>query len=100
MKKAAVLVVVLALVLAVAPVYAGGDKVAKKHDVTAEVVSVDQEAKTITIKTEDGKTTTAPVLGEALGQLKDLQAGQKVTVTCKDKENGDHEGVTTIKKIS
>ena len=100
MKKATVLLVVLALVLAVAPVYAGGDKAGKKHEVTAEIVSVDQEAKTITIKTEDGKTTTAPVMGEAISQIKDLQAGQKVTVTCKDKENGDHEGVTAIKKVS
>ena len=100
MKKATVLLVAMALVLAYAPAYAGGDKAGKKHEVTAEIVSVDQDAKTITIKTEDGKTTTAPVMGEAVGQLKELQAGQKVTVTCKDKENGDHEGVTAIKKVS
>ena len=69
------------------------------HDVTAEVVSVDLDAKTITIKMDDGKTTTAPVMGQAISQLKDVKAGEKVTLTCKDKENGDHEGVTAIKAM-
>jgi Cu/Ag efflux protein CusF len=72
----------------------------KNHDVTAEIVSVDMDAKTITIKTDDGKTTTAPVMGEAVGQLKGVKAGEKVKLTCHDKENGDHEGVTAIKKAS
>ena len=102
MKKTALLVLFFALVLAAVPAVAGEghDHKAKNHDVTAEVVSVDVDAKTITIKTDDGKTTTAPVMGQAVSQLKDVKAGEKVTVTCKDKENGDHEGVTAIKKIS
>lgn len=103
MRKKTALVLIFALVLAAAPALAGEGHAhgkGKLHDVTAEVVSVDADAKTITIKTEDGKTKTAPVMGEAISQLKDLQAGQKVTLTCKDKENGEHEGVTAIKKVA
>ena len=98
MRKTA-LVLIFALVFAAVPAVAGDAK-GKNHDVTAEVVSVDMEAKTITIKNADGTTMTAPVMGEAVGQLKDVKTGQKVTLTCKDKENGDHEGVTAIKKVS
>ena len=98
MRKTA-LVLLFALVLVSVPAFAGSDHAmkGKNHDVTAEVVSVDMDAKTITIKTDDGKTTTAPVMGEAIGQLKGVKAGEKVTLTCHDKDNGDHEGVTAIK---
>jgi len=96
MRKTA-LVLMFALVLVSVPAFAGHDAKGKNHDVTAEVVSVDLDAKTITIKTPEG-TKTAPVMGEAVGQLKDVKAGEKVTLTCHDKENGDHEGVTAIKK--
>jgi Cu/Ag efflux protein CusF len=101
MRKTA-LALMFALVLVSVPAFAGHDHDAKgkNHDVTAEVVSVDMDAKTITIKTDDGKTTTAPVMGEAVGQLKGVKAGEKVKLTCHDKENGDHEGVTAIKKAS
>ena len=99
MRKTA-LVLLFALVLVSVPAFAGHDHDAKgkNHDVTAEVVSVDMDAKTITIKTPEG-TKTAPVMGEAVGQLKDIKAGEKVTLTCHDKDNGDHEGVTAIKKV-
>jgi Cu/Ag efflux protein CusF len=99
MRKTATLALIFALVFAAVPALAGEGK-GKNHDVTAEVVSVDMDAKTITIKNGDGSTMTAPVMGEAIGQLKDVKAGQKVTLTCKDKENGEHEGVTAIKKAS
>jgi Cu/Ag efflux protein CusF len=99
MKKTA-LVLIFALVLIAVPALAGNEGKGKTHDMTAEVVSVDMEAKTITIKNTDGTTMTAPVMGQAVGQLKDVKTGQKVSLTCKDKENGDHEGVTAIKKVS
>jgi hypothetical protein len=102
MRKTAVLALIFALVVAAAPALAGEGHAhgkGKMHDVTAEVVSMDMDAKTITLKMDDGKTTTAPVMGEAINQMKDITAGEKVTVTCKDKENGDHEGVTAIKAI-
>ena len=71
-------------------------KSALTHDVEAEVVSVDSTKGTITLKTEKGEST-APVEGKAKTSLKDVKAGQKVTVTCRDNEKGEHQAVTEIK---
>jgi len=68
----------------------------KSHRMTAEVVSVDVQAKTLTIKDDKGEEKTAPVLGKAVDRLKSLKAGEKVTLTCKDNEKGEHEGITAI----
>jgi hypothetical protein len=89
--------VIAALVFMVpAPSFAKG----KTHDETAEVVSIDAQAKTITIKDAKGENHTAPLLGTAVTEAKAIKAGDKVTVTCQDNEKGDHEGVTAIKKIT
>ena len=69
----------------------------KKHDVTAEVISVDATAKTITIKGEDGKPKTVPVQGNAIKSLETVKAGDRVTLTCTDNEKGEHQAVTEIK---
>ena len=69
----------------------------KTHDLTGTVVSVDVEGKKITFKDDTGTSMTVPVLDEAVGSLKTLKAGQKVTLTCQDNDNGDHEGVSAIK---
>src|SRR5262245_38824027 len=66
------------------------------HEVDAEVVSVDAEKNTITLKTEKGESK-APVEGKAVASLKDLKPGQKVTVVCRDDEKGAHQAVTEIK---
>jgi len=92
--------VVVALAVALPVAYAGSAAMGKTHDEKAEVVSVDTAAKTITIKDEKGESHTAPLLGKALDEAKSLKAGDKVSVTCKDKETGEHEGVTAIKKIA
>jgi hypothetical protein len=68
----------------------------KTHEVTAEVVSVDAVKNTITLKGEKGNNT-APVEGKALASLKSIKAGEKVTVTCRDNEKGEHQAVTEIK---
>ena len=68
----------------------------KSHDVEGEVVSVDSTKNEITIKTAKGDST-APVEGKAQMTLKDLKPGQKVTVTCRDNEKGEHKAVTEIK---
>jgi len=68
----------------------------KTHQTTAEVVSVDVEGKMLTIKDEKGETKTAPVLDKAVEKLKTLKAGDKVTLTCKDNDKGEHEGITDI----
>src|SRR5215813_8214434 len=67
----------------------------KTHDVTTEVVSVDTVKNTITLKGEKDNTT-APVEGKALAQLKTVKAGEKVTVTCRDNDKGEHQAVTNI----
>ena len=68
---------------------------AKSHDVTAEVVSVDAAKSTITLKGEK-ENHTAPVEGKAVAALKTVKAGDKVTVTCRDNEKGEHQAVTAI----
>ena len=98
MKKLAAVVCavfVAALILgAVTPVLAAG----KTHQVKATVVSVDLEGKKITIKDEKGEEKTAPVMDKAVDELKNIKAGDKVTLTCHDNDKGEHEGVTAIKK--
>ena len=68
----------------------------KTHVVDAEVVSADATAKTITIKGEPNKTVA--VDAAAVGSLKDLKAGDKVKLTCRDNEKGEHQAVTQIAK--
>jgi cell envelope opacity-associated protein A len=68
----------------------------KTHIVEAEVVSVDAAAKTITVKGEQGETTSK-VEGSAVAALKSLKAGEKVKLTCRDNEKGEHEAVTHIR---
>ena len=90
-------ILIAALVLTIpATAFAGG----KTHDMKAEVVSIDEKAKTITIKDEKGESHTAPLLGAAIGEAKALKAGDKVTVTCQDTDAGEHEGVKAIKKAA
>jgi len=72
----------------------------KTHKENAEVVSVDVKAKTITLKDEKGESHTAPVMGDAVGQLSKVTAGEKVTVTCQDDDKGMHKGVIAIHKAA
>ncbi len=69
---------------------------AKTHDVAAEIVSVDVAKNTITIKGEK-ENATVPVEGKAVGSLKMMKAGEKVTLTCKDDDKGAHKAVVAIK---
>jgi hypothetical protein len=66
----------------------------KTHVVEAEVVSADATAKTVTIKGDPNKTM--PVEGMAVSHLKDLKAGEKVKLTCRDNEMGEHQAITHI----
>ncbi len=99
MKKVALLMVlVLVAALAVAPVLAGeGAKKKNTHEVTAEFVSADMTAKTMTFKNEKGEVTTAPVMESAMKDLTSLKGGEKITCTCLDDETGKHQGVSAIK---
>ena len=108
MKKLATLLCAVALV-AVASLSARADEAKpaaapakqataaeKTHTVEAEVVSADAAAKTLTIKGDPNKTVT--VDASAVGSLKDLKAGDKVKLTCRDNEKGEHQAVTKIAK--
>jgi Cu/Ag efflux protein CusF len=87
-------VLVAALLMAqTTPLAAAG----KTHSLTATVVSVDLEKKTVTIKDENGEEKTAPVLDKAIKSLKSVHAGDKVTLTCLDNDKGEHQGVSAIK---
>ena len=100
MKKFALAVAIL-FVAGLALAQAADEKKAmagKTHDMTAEVVSVDATAKTITIKDDKGENKTAPVMGTAVDALKTLKPGDKVTLTCQDNDKGEHQGVIKIKK--
>jgi hypothetical protein len=68
--------------------------VVKTHIIEAEVVSADVTAKTLTIKGDPNKTV--PVDAAAVASLKTLKAGEKVKLTCRDNDKGDHEAVTLI----
>jgi FtsP/CotA-like multicopper oxidase with cupredoxin domain len=68
----------------------------KTHVVEAQVVSTDVQGKTITVKDEKGMTTTAKVDPQAAGHLKNLKAGEKVRLTCRDNDKGEHEAITHI----
>jgi hypothetical protein len=69
----------------------------KTHDVTGAVVKTDAAAKSLTLDVS-GKEMTLKVEGEAANQLKDLKAGDKVTVSCRDDANGAHQAITKIVK--
>lgn len=68
----------------------------KTHEVSAEIVSVDAVAKTVTIK-GDKENKTVPVEEKALADVKNLKAGQKVTLICLDDEFGGHKAVAGVK---
>jgi hypothetical protein len=67
----------------------------KTHEVAAEVVSADTTKSTITIKGEKDNQTV-PVDAKATAALKDVKAGDKVTLTCWDDEKGAHQKVVAI----
>jgi ABC-type Fe3+-hydroxamate transport system substrate-binding protein len=103
-KKLALLLCALLVIVGVAsasqaPAPSKADKpmvtAMKTHVVEAEVVSADVAAKTLTIKAEPNKTVT--VEGEALAQLKNLKMGEKVKLTCRDNDKGEHQAITDIK---
>ena len=91
--------VILSLVaVPMSAAFAGtGAAAGKTHELTVSVVSINAEAKTMTFKMDTGEEKTAPVIGQAINKIKDVKAGAKVTITCTDKENGEHEGISDIK---
>jgi len=74
--------------------------VAKSHDVdNVEVVSVDAAKKTITVKMGP-ENHTATCEGKAVDALKTTKAGDKISLTCRDNEKGEHQAITAIKPMA
>jgi uncharacterized lipoprotein YajG len=67
----------------------------KTHVVEAEVVSADAKANTLTIK-GDPENKVLKVDAVAATHLMHLKAGEKVKLTCRDNEKGEHEAITKI----
>jgi hypothetical protein len=88
----------LTLAIIAMPVLAASDNF-KYHDVEGEFVSADAKTHMFTIKLDDGTTSTGKAEGNAVKQLKGLKQGNKVLLTCKDDEKGEHLAATEIKVI-
>jgi hypothetical protein len=70
---------------------------AMKNEVTGEVVALDTVKKTITFKSDKGEQTL-PAEGGAADMLKDLKAGDKVTIGYAVNEKGEPKAATRITK--
>ncbi len=101
MRKLATTLAVL-LVTAVSLALAGEDAADKTatSEVTTEVVSMNLDQQTVTLKAADGKMLTLPVKGEALASLKNkkVMAGDTVIATLQNNDQGKHEAVTKLTK--
>jgi Cu/Ag efflux protein CusF len=78
------------------------DAQAKAESRTSEIVSVDAEAKTLTVKKLTTESTekdpeTLAVEGKAVARLADVKSGDKVVLTCKE---GTGEGAASEGKDS
>jgi len=69
---------------------------AKAHTVGAEFVSYDAKAKTITVKDDQGQTSSARLEGKAVNEVAKLKTGEKVMLTYRDNTSGEHLAVTNI----
>ena len=105
MKKLALLLCALFIVAGVAsaaqataPAKPAAAPAAKTHVIEAEVVSADAVAKTLTVKDEKAEKgeMTMKVDAVAAGHLKTLKAGEKVKLTCRDNDKGEHEAISHI----
>jgi hypothetical protein len=85
----------LALAIPAFPSFSG-----PTHDIFGQVVYTDVLAKTITVRVEKGVKMTLPVLAEAMESLKSVEAGDAVTLTCRENDKGGKEGVVEIQRNS
>jgi hypothetical protein len=85
-----------ATVASASPRHQAASATEKAHKASAEVVSVDTMKNTLTIKGTDGAEKTVTVEGKAVTALKALKPGEKVNLTYRDNDKGEHEAVTAI----
>ncbi len=89
---------VLSLMLGSA-VVAVGKSAGKTEKITAEIVSIDALAKKITIKSDNGKDTTAEAANQAAFLIRDLNPGDKAVLTCVLNDKGDIAKITHFKIV-
>ena len=99
MNRVAVLMVAV-LMAGMLLVHSPAAAMGKTHDLKGTVVAVNVDGKTITFKDDSGASITAPVLDPAAGTLKNVKAGEYVSLTCQDNEKGEHEGITKIQSAA
>jgi hypothetical protein len=83
--------VVAASLLVSGTVLAGTDDL-----VTGTIVAVDTSSHTLTLKLDDGTTSTTPVEGTALAEFGHLKPGEMVSARFRDTPKGDHEAITAV----
>lgn len=71
--------------------------VAQTNPTEGEVVSVDAKAKTITIRTPDGKEVTAPLTGKAVTEASRLKTGEKVALTWHESNRGGPASISRVR---
>jgi hypothetical protein len=71
----------------------------KTQKLTAEVVSVDPMAKTITVKDDNGQTKTITAVESAAMYIRNLKPGVKAALTCRQDEKGEIVNVTKFKVL-
>ncbi len=72
------------------------EKTEAKAEITADVVAIDAEKKTITLKNASGEWTL-PAEGAALESLKTLKAGDKVVATIRHDEKAAPAAIVAVK---
>lgn len=71
----------------------------KYHEVKGTFVSGDPKTNEFTIKFDDGSTSTGKAEGKAIKQAAALKPGDKIELTCKDNDKGEHLAATQIKVL-
>ncbi len=74
-----------------------GKTTERTQKITAEIVSVDSMAKTITIKRDNGQNTTAEAADKAMVYIRDLTPGEKALFTCALDDKGEITKITKFK---
>jgi hypothetical protein len=70
---------------------------AKTHEIPAEFVAYSDATQTLTVTIKGSpENKTLPVDAMAVPAVKNLRAGQKVTLVCRDNEKGEHQAVAGV----
>ncbi len=80
-------------------VTAAGKPSDKSQKLTAEIVSVDPMAKTITIKDGKSENRTVTATGKASMYIRNLKPGDKAVLTCQQDDKGEIKNINSFKVV-